>query len=186
MTIDLRGGKKGFIGPTFTLKNRVLRTLWIFVWLVFGRFTPPMAHRWRIMLLNLFGGKVSKRAYVYPSCKVWAPWNLTMAEYATLGPNTECYNIGLVSLGRKAVVSQWAKIYTGTHDYRQDAFALFAQPIKIGAHSWIAAGAFVGPGVVIGEGAILGAQAVTFQDLAPWSIHIGNPAGFVKDRPRLG
>jgi putative colanic acid biosynthesis acetyltransferase WcaF len=55
-------------------------------------------------------------------------------------------------------------------------FQLIAEPITIGKNGWIAAEAFVGPGVTIGDGAVLGARGVTFHDLDPWTINIGNPA----------
>jgi putative colanic acid biosynthesis acetyltransferase WcaF len=59
---------------------------------------------------------------------------------------------------------------------------LIARPIKIEANAWIAAEAFVGPGVTVGEGAVLGARAVTFRDLASWTVYVGNPAREIRRR----
>lgn len=182
---NLIENKKGFLGPTFSLKNRLFRVLWKITWLTLARWSLPNQHKWRIFLLNAFGARVSYKAYIYPSVKIWGPWNLQMADYATLAPKVECYNIANISMGEKSIASQEAKLYTGTHDYNDVNFKLVAKPIIIKKNSWIAAGAFVGPGVCIGEGAILGARGVTFKDLEPWFIYAGNPAEKIKSRDAL-
>lgn len=179
---DLIAAKEGFIGPTFTFKNRCRRALWQFVWVVFARYSPPPLHKLRIAVLRLFGARVSYNAFVYPDVRIWAPWNLIMDDYATLARGVICYNIASVTLSRKAVVSQYAHLCTGTHDYRDRSFPLLAHPIAIGPRAWVCANAFVGPGVRIGEGAILSAAGVSTTDLADWSIYRGNPAVLLKSR----
>jgi len=57
-----------------------------------------------------------------------------------------------------------------------------AEPITIGDHAWVAAGALIGPGVKVGEGAVVGARSVTFDDVPPWVVVAGNPARKIKDR----
>ena len=159
------------------------RVLWWLVWNSFARWTPPPMHKWRIFLLNLFGARVSSRAYVYQDVQIWAPWNLVMDEYSTLARGVRCYNISEISVGAKAVVSQYTHLCTASHDYREAAFPLFAKPIAIGARAWVCAGAFVGPGVSIGEGSILSAQSVAYKDLEAWTIYRGNPAVEISKRP---
>jgi putative colanic acid biosynthesis acetyltransferase WcaF len=176
MSFDLIDKKPGFVGPTFNLRNRLLRTLWNLTWFLLARWTPPQLHKWRILLLNIFGARVSGKAYVYGSADIWAPWNLQILPLGTLGPRVQCYNIAPISIGRKAIVSQGAYLCTGTHDHRDPAFPLIARPISISDGAWVCANAFVGPGVTIGVGAILGATGVTFEDLESWTIYIGNPA----------
>jgi putative colanic acid biosynthesis acetyltransferase WcaF len=180
--LDLREHRRGFTGPTFTMGNRLRRVLWMLVWLLLARWTPPPLHRWRLLLLRAFGAEVSWRAYVYADVSIWAPWNLRMADYATLGRKVVCYNIAPVALGRKAVVSQGAHLCTGSHDYRDPIFPLTARAITIGERAWVCADAIVGPGVVMAEGAILGLGAVATHDLALWTIYAGNPAVAVKPR----
>ncbi len=180
--MDILHNKIGFVGPSFSLHNRLRRFLFNAVWLFFCRFSPNFLHLWRIWVLNQFGADISYKAYVYPSVSIWAPWNLAMAEFATLGPKVICYNIAEIILHRCAVVSQSAFLCTGTHDYASADFDLRAYPIELHANAWIGAEAFVGPGVAIGEGAILGARGVAFKNLQPWGIYIGNPAVYLKDR----
>ncbi len=183
--LNILEDKKGFVGPTFSLANRLKRFVWLIVWLFAARWTPPSLHRWRIFLLRIFGAKVSWRAYVYPSVEIWAPWNLTVGDYGTLGRNVVCYNIAKVHIGTRAVISQGAQLCTGTHDYRVAAFPLIAKPIFIGTRAWVCANAFVGPGVTIADGCVLAAAAVTFRDLEAWTVYVGNPATAQQSRPIL-
>ena len=169
--------------PTFGLGNRVYRLGWAICWLLLARWTPPIAHRWRINLANAFGAKVHATASLYSSVSIWYPRNLHMAEKSTLGPGVTCYCVAEVHLAPYAIVSQGAHLCTATHDLTNPAFQLIAKPIRIGAHAWVAAEAFVGPGVSVGEGAVLGARGVAFSDLEPWSVHAGNPARLIRPRP---
>jgi putative colanic acid biosynthesis acetyltransferase WcaF len=181
--MELLSNKKGFTGPSFSISNRVKRIVWQIAWFLTARWTPPPLHRWRILIIRLFGGNVSWKAYVYPNVDIWAPWELKMAEYATLGRGVICYNIAPISLAERAVVSQGAFLCTGTHQYNHPDFPLMAKPIEIGIRAWICANSFIGPGVVVADGAILGAGGVTFRNLEAWSIYVGNPAQLQHMRP---
>lgn len=181
--LNLIANKEGFVGPTFSFANRLRRLVWKMTWLLAARWTPPPFHRWRIFVLRLFGGQVSWRAAVYSNVEIWAPWHLTIGDYGTLAKGVNCYNIAPISVGERAVVSQGAHLCTGTHAYRDPAFPLTAKSISIGRRAWVCAGAFVGPGVSVGDGAILAAGGVTFDNLEPWKIYIGNPATGHRTRP---
>ncbi|WP_238474047.1 hypothetical protein [Altericroceibacterium spongiae] len=102
--------------------------------------------------------------------------------HATIGPRVNCYNIAPLRIAAYAIVSQDAELVTGSHDPDNPAHPLVAAPITLGAHSWIAAGAFVGPGVTVGRGAVLGARCVCFKDCEEASIYIGNPARLLRRR----
>jgi putative colanic acid biosynthesis acetyltransferase WcaF len=171
--------------PTFSLKNRIMRVLWQFVWLAAARWTPPPLHLWRVLLLRAFGARVDLSAHIYSSVEIWAPWNLEILAFGSLARNVRCYNIAKISIGYKAIVSQHAYLCTGTHDYRDPAFPLIAKPLSIGSRAWICAGAFVGPGVNVGEGAVLGAAGVAFKDLTKWTVYAGNPAVVQRARTPL-
>lgn len=179
---DLLSAKRGFFGPTFSWENRIRRALWKLAWFLLAAWTPPFLHRWRIAVLRLFGASVSWRAYVYRDVDVWAPWHLTLGDFATLASGVVCYNIAPITVGPRAVISQGAHLYTGTHDHEHPDFPLVARPISVGTRVWICADTFVGPGVNVGDGAVLGAGAVALRDLEPWTVYAGNPAVAVKPR----
>jgi putative colanic acid biosynthesis acetyltransferase WcaF len=169
-------------GPSFGLGNRLFRVAWKSAWLLLASWTPPSLRGWRGLLLRAFGGTIALSANVYSSARVWDPRNLEMGPHSCLGPRCDCYTMARITLGAYAVVSQDAALCAGTHEIDEPAMQLVVKPIRLGAHSWIAAGAFVGPGVSVGEGAVLGARGVAFKDLKAWSVYIGNPATFLRNR----
>jgi putative colanic acid biosynthesis acetyltransferase WcaF len=169
-------------GPSFALRVRLWRAAFGVCWLLLAAWTPPPLHRWRRLVLTAFGARLAPGAMVYGSAKIWYPPFLVMGEGATLGPRVRCYNQAPVVIGAGAIVSQDATLCAGTHDYTDPAFQLVTRPITIEARCWIAAEAFVGPGVRVGEGAVLGARGVATHDLAPDTVHAGNPARAIKRR----
>lgn len=169
-------------GPTYSLRNRAFRASWMIVWFALGYWTPPMLHRWRRVLLRLFGAKVSNTALIYGPIKVWYPPHLEVGHYATIGPRVNIYNVARITLDEYAVVSQGVNLCSAGHDIDDLHFQTVARPITIGRRAWVAAEAFVGPGVRVGEGAVLGARGCAFRDLSPWTVHGGNPARLLKHR----
>lgn len=169
-------------GPSFSLKNRILRLIWNFLHIIFFRYTPNCMHKWRVFLLRLFGARIGKKVHVYPQVKIWAPWNLTMEDLSCLGPFVDCYNQGKIYIGLKAVVSQKTYLCASTHDYILPGFPLVCKPITVETGAWIAADAFIGPGVTIGAGSVIAARSVVVKDVEPWTVVGGNPAQFIKKR----
>ena len=153
--------------------------------ILFRPFITGVFRKWRICLLNVFGAKISYKANVYASTKIWAPWNLTMEKGSCLGPNTICYNQAMVTLEENACLSQYAYLCTAGHETDKmntsDAGLIIA-PITLKKNAWIGTRAFIGMGVEIGEGAIVGATASVFKDVEPMTIVGGNPAKVIKQR----
>ena len=171
-----------FEGASFSLRNRLARLVWLCVWLLMFRPSPAPLHAWRCWLLRIFGARIGSPCYVYNDVEIWAPWNLSMANYSTLGRRVTCYSMAPVSLGERAVVSQGVHLCTGSHDHESENFQLFASPISIGPDVWLCAEAFLAPGVSIGDGAVIGARSVVTRDQPPWMVCAGNPCRPLKPR----
>jgi putative colanic acid biosynthesis acetyltransferase WcaF len=169
-------------GPSFTLKNRIIRSLWNIVWFLFASWTPPFMHRWRRLLLIIFGAKMGLPSDVRGSARVWYPPLLEMREGALLAEHVICYNQAKVVVGKGALISQGAHLCSGTHDIDDPNFQLLALPITIGNNSWVAAEAFIGPGVSVGDNAVVGARAVVFKNVGESMVFIGNPAKLLRTR----
>lgn len=165
-----------------SLSNKLARSVWNIVWISLFRPSPILFHSWRSMLLILFGAKLGKSVHVYPSVKVWAPWNLEMGDYSCLGSGVDCYSVSKVRIGNNSTVSQYTFLCTASHDYSKLSMPLTSAPIDVGSSVWIAADAFLGPGVVIGDGAVVTARSSVFSDIPAWSIAKGTPAKAVKNR----
>lgn len=165
----------------YTAREMALRAGWAFGLVAFG-LTPGPLYGVRSLILRVFGAKVGRHVRVARSAAIQFPWNLEIGDWSSIGDAARIYNLGPVTIGRKATVSQGAHLCAGTHDPADPAMRLRKPPIHIGDQAWVCADAFVGPGVTLGEGAVLGARAVAMRDVPPWSIAVGNPARVVKER----
>ena len=133
-------------------------------------------------MLNLFGAKLAPSAAIYPSAKIWAPWNLEMDERSVLGDYVDCYSVDRIILGADVTVSQYAFLCSASHDIENPDRSLIHKPILLERGSWVFSGAFIGMGVIVGEGAIVAARSVVTKNVDPFSIVGGNPAKFIKTR----
>lgn len=162
--------------------QRLKRIIWallnatLFRWCL-GRLGWPL----RRMILIAFGAKIDKKAYIYGSCKIFAPWQLEVGR-ACVGPGTELYNKAPIVIGNDSVISQRSFICTASHDISSPMLPLVTAPISIGNNVWIASDVFVGMGVDVRDGAVVGARAAVFKHVDPWTVVGGNPAKFIKYR----
>ncbi|TGD83361.1 putative colanic acid biosynthesis acetyltransferase [Hymenobacter wooponensis] len=172
-------------GPSFSRRNRLGRLLWGVFSAVLFQYSPRPLHAWRSFLLRCFGAQVGHGVHVYPGVKIWAPWNLDLADECGIASGAILYSQGKITIGKRAVVSQGAHLVAGTHDYNKPGFPLVTSPINIGDHAWVAAEAFVHPGITIGEGCVIGARSVVTKDMPDWTVCAGHPCRPIKDRPAL-
>lgn len=163
-------------------RNRMARVLWGLARVLLFRPSPRVMHKWRCFLLRLFGAKIEGPCYVYPSARVWAPWNLDLGAHATLADHVDCYSVAKIRIGAYSTVSQYSFLCSASHDYRDPAILrgpqmpLLAAPITIGERVWITADVFVAPGVTIGDGAVILARSTVVNNVPAWMVVAGNPA----------
>ena len=168
---------------SFSLKNKIGRLIWNIIFpILFRPFGSRLFKKWRVLVLKCFGAKIEWSSHIYSSVKIWAPWNLEIGAYSSLGPQVDCYNQGKISIGDNTVISQKTYLCASSHDYTKKDFQLVLKPIIIGHGVWIAADAFIGPNVNIGSNAIIAARAVVTKNVESETIVGGNPAKFIKIR----
>lgn len=170
--------------------NRVARQIWSIAYIALFRPSPRVLHGWRRFLLRCFGARVGKDVKLFPSVRVWAPWNLELGDRCSLGDGVNCYSVDKLTIGACATISQNATLCTATHDATQLHLPLITEAITIGDHAWLCAETFVMPGVKIGAGAVVGVRSTVFGDIPPWQIAYGAPCKIVRprklaDRPRV-
>jgi len=171
--------------PSFSLANRVARSVWGVVWLLLFRPSPRPFHAWRRLLLRAFGATLGEHVHVYPGVSVWAPWQLVVGDRVGIGDGAKIYNMAPIRIGSGCVISQGAHLCAGSHDMDSPNFQLIARPITLEADVWICAEAFVGLGVHIARGCVIGARSVITRNVEePWSVMAGNPARFRRYRLR--
>lgn len=165
------------------IKTKYRRLFWLVAWSLGAKWMPYfVGNRWRVSILTFFGMKHNDAISVYPTCKVWAPWNVEMGSYVAIDDEVNLYSAAKITIGTKVAISREAFICTASHDITKPNRPLVTAPITICDGVWIGARAIVLPGVTIGEGAIVAAGAVVTKDVAPWSVVAGNPAKFIKKR----
>ena len=170
------------------LKDKLLRMIWRLTWLLFFRPSPVIMHTWRCFLLRIFGAKLGTNVFVYPTARIWAPWNLEMGDYSTLADYVDCYSVDKIKIGVHSTVSQYSYLCSATHDYERpndiikSKMPLITAPIFLGDQVWVTADVFVGPGVSIGDGTVVLARSTVVHDLQPWVVAAGNPATMKKKR----
>jgi len=167
---------------TYGFQNKAARALWNLCWWFLFRPSPWFCHRWRRLLLGLFGAKLAPTARVSNSAIIWAPWNLVMDENAEIGSGVECYTVATIHIGAYATVSQYCYLCSGGRDVSSLDFRPTKAPITIADQAWLGADVFIGPGVSVGQGAVVGARSSVFSDLPAWTISSGNPAQVIQKR----
>lgn len=164
------------------LANRLARAAWGVVAATLFRVSPIPFFAWRRALLRLFGSAVASSAKVYPSTRIWAPWNLVMEHGSCLGPEVYCYNVAPVHLGVDSTASFRSFLCTASHDIRHPDRPLITGPIRLERGAYVFADAFVGMNVTVGEGAVVAARAVVVKDVAAHDVVGGNPARVIGRR----
>lgn len=179
-------GGEGFYDAEYrnrlSVGNRVMRSLWSVVYRALFVLSPVPCFGWRRMILRLFGARLHPTAKVYPTTRIWAPWNLSMGQWSALGPEVYCYNVAEVCLERDATVSFRAFLCTASHDIRRADRPLISGPIRLRSGAYVFADAFIGMNVTLHEGAVAAARAVVVKDVAPYDIVGGNPAKVIGSR----
>lgn len=181
-SLDILKGINPHNQPSFSFRNRLARFAWGVMYTLLFRTSLRPLHSWRSFLLRCFGAKVGKGCHVYPKARIWAPWNLVIEDYAGIADDVNCYSMAVISLGKKVVVSQGTHLCTGTHDYEDPNFQIYAKPIYIDDNAWLGAESFVSPGITIGAGAVIGARSVVTKDIPAWTVCAGNPCKPIKPR----
>ena len=166
----------------WTTRQKVARLAWATVQMTAFRLSFHDWYGWRAALLRRFGATVGRGVRVRRTARVEIPWHLTLGDDVIVGDGVILYALGPITIGPRTMVSQYAHLCAGTHDYRVPSFPLLRPPITVGADCWVAADAFVGPGVTVGDRAVVGARAAVFKDVPAGMVVGGNPARVIKSR----
>lgn len=166
----------------WTFRQQVFRAIWMLVGKPIFRVSFHNWYRFRAMLLRIFGAKVGRDVRIRPTVNIEVPWNLVIHDGVTVGDYAILYSLGTIEIGERTIVSQYAHLCAGTHDYTDRRFPLIRDPIIIGADAWIGADAFVGPNVRIGRLSVLGARSSAYKNLEPQMVYVGSPARPIKQR----
>ncbi len=166
----------------WSFREKLVRALWMLIGRPIFRLSFHNWHRFRCTLLRLFGAKLGRRVAIRPTTSIEVPWMLEIDDDATIGDDAILYSLGRIRIGKRAIISQYAHLCAGTHDYTDHRFKLVRSPITIGDDVWVGTDAYIGPGVTVGRLSVVGARSSVYKDLPPRKVCVGNPAKPIKDR----
>ena len=150
--------------------------IWKITWFNLCSWTPKFLNHWRLLILKIFGAKISGTPFVHSKAIIQIPWHLTMHHRACLGEKANAYSLGNIEIMDGATVAQEAYLCTDTHNFRDPSFQLITKKITIQANAFIGVRAMILPGITIGENAVIGAQSVVTKNIKSNQIVAGNPA----------
>jgi putative colanic acid biosynthesis acetyltransferase WcaF len=166
----------------WTFREKAKRAVWMLLGKPIFRLSFHNWYGFRAWLLRLFGAEVGQGVRIRPTADVEIPWNLKIGDGVTVGDHAVLYSLGTITIGARTIISQYAHLCAGTHDFTDRRFPLIRDPIEIGSDAWISADAFVGPNVKVGRLSVLGARSSAYKDLEPQTVYVGNPAKALKKR----
>lgn len=170
---------------SFRGKNALVVQLWWLVQAILFKNSPQFMYGYRRFLLRLFGAKIGKNVIVRPSVKTTYPWKVSIGDYSWIGDDVNLYSLGEIEIGKNVVISQKSYLCTGSHNYLQLDFPIFAKKITIEDQCWLATDVFVAPGITIKNGTVVGARSSVYKDLPANKVCIGNPVEIIRERKRI-
>ena len=154
--------------------------LWRLVGRRLFRFSPHVAHRFRLSLLRAFGADLSGRVKIRRSVRIDCPWNLKAGHLTIFGDHATLRLRERLTIGERCVISQHAIVSTEALDVGTRSSRV--APIVIEDDCWIATDTLVLPGAHVHAGTVVGARALVEGDLEGWSVCVGQPATRLKSR----
>jgi acetyltransferase-like isoleucine patch superfamily enzyme len=125
------------------------------------------------------GGRVTLGNYaLLNGARIICDAGISIGDYALVSWNVvlmDSYRVPVEPEARREVVREVA-----TASPRRLESTGPSHAIQIGRAAWIGFDSCVLPGVTIGEGAVVGARSVVMDDVAPFTIVVGNPARVVR------
>ena len=163
-------------------RERAVRVLWEFCWVLFCAWTPKPANPWRLFWLRLFGATIHGTPFVHQRARIAIPWNLTLHDRACLGDRANAYSLGEIEIGARATIAQEVYLSTGSHDFSSAGMPLVVGKITVGEDAFVGARAFVMPGMTIGARSVIGACSVVTKDVPADVFAAGNPCKVLRPR----
>ncbi|RMH49407.1 MAG: hypothetical protein D6685_19250, partial [Bacteroidetes bacterium] len=120
----------------WTFREKVARALWMLVGRPIFRLSFHNWYGFRAWLLRRFGAKVGRGTRIRPTVNIEIPWHIEIGDGVTIGDYAILYSLGRISIGDRAILSQYSHLCAGTHDHTNRRFPLIRDPITIGADVW--------------------------------------------------
>jgi acetyltransferase-like isoleucine patch superfamily enzyme len=159
----------------------------IYFWQMFDRSPVGLNHWLGFRLRSMLGRHIFKHlgenVKIFHNVEFSFGYNLVIEDDCTIHKNVLLDDRGGIILHRGTSVSDYANIYSHTHDIHEQA-DVTNKLTEIGPNARITYHATVLAGSRIGEDAMLGALGVATRDVAPHRVSVGIPAKAVRVKER--
>jgi putative colanic acid biosynthesis acetyltransferase WcaF len=181
-TVDLSKFSNNWYKPG----NPIKRILWYIFNRVFLKSSLVLPSGIKVILLKFFGAKIGSGVIIKPTVSIKYPWFLEIGRNVWIGEGVWIDNLAKVTIGNNVCISQGASIFTGNHNYKNEAFNLMIEPVIIEEGVWVGAKAIICPGVILKNHSVLLVGSIAVHDTLPYAIYRGNPAVFLRERKIQG
>jgi len=151
----------------------------IWFWQMFDRSPLGLNHwlgfRFRCMLGRHIFKHLGKRVRIFHNVEFTFGYNLTIEDNCTIHKNVMLDDRGGLILHEGTSVSDYANIYSHTHDINTQA-DVTGRPTELGPRARVTYHATVLAGASVGEDAMLGAMGVATRAVPPATVAVGIPA----------
>ena len=131
------------------------------------------------LLLFDFDGEIEigEDCFIGPDTRVWSAKKIKIGSRVLIAHNVNIHdNISHPLDAHERYQENLYFVNTGIHTKTD----IKPAAIIIGDDVWIGFNATIMRGVKIGEGAIIGANTLVKEDIAPWTVNIGNPSKVIR------
>ncbi|WP_035349563.1 acyltransferase [Edaphobacter aggregans] len=151
----------------------------IFFWQMFDRSPLGLNHwlgfKFRCMLGKHIFRQMGKGVKIFHNVEFTFGYNLTIEDNCTVHKNVMLDDRGEIILHEGTSVSDYANIYSHTHDINVQA-DVTNKPTELGPRARITYHATVLAGANVGENAMLGAMGLATKAVPPATVAVGIPA----------
>jgi acetyltransferase-like isoleucine patch superfamily enzyme len=121
--------------------------------------------------------EIGEDCFVGPDTRIWSAKKIKIGSRVLIAHNVNIHdNISHPLDANERYNENLQFVNTGIHTKTD----IKPAEIIIGDDVWIGFNATIMRGVKIGEGAIIGANTFVKEDIAPWTVNIGNPSRVIR------
>jgi acetyltransferase-like isoleucine patch superfamily enzyme len=132
----------------------------------------------------IMGFRIGPASSVLTGFKVSQRGNLRIGAHCVINNSCRFDNRFPITIGDNVSITYGTMILTKGHDIDDPLFRTKGAPVDIGDYAWVCARVTLLPGVKLGKGCVVLSGAVVSKDVPEYHVVGGNPARFIRERPR--
>lgn len=132
----------------------------------------------------IMGFCIGSKSSILTDLKVASRGNIIVGRNTVINNSCRFDNRFPITIGDNVSITYGTMILTKGHDIDDPGFTTKGASVRIEDYVWVCARATILPGVRLGRGCVVLSGAVVTKDVPEYCVVGGNPASFVRHRPR--